>query len=122
MPRYVILDHDHPFPHWDFMIEAGDRLRTWRLHAAPTPGRIVRAEPLGDHRTAYLDYEGPVSDDRGRVIRWDAGTFAIVAESADELRLVLTGAVLIGTAALSRAEGEWLWEFAGRYASGGPVG
>jgi hypothetical protein len=75
MPRYVILEHDHPFLHWDFMLEAGAILNTWRLAAPPRPGGSVCAEPLGDHRTAYLDYEGPVSGGRGRVVRWDAGTF-----------------------------------------------
>ena len=65
MPRYVILDHDHPSRHWDFMLESGGVLRTWRLLAEPTAGGPIAAEPLGDHRIAYLDYEGPLSGDRG---------------------------------------------------------
>ncbi len=76
MPRFVILQHDHPTLHWDFMLEAGDCLRTWRLAGPPRAGAAVVAELLGDHRRAYLDYEGPVSGGRGTVIRWDAGTFS----------------------------------------------
>ncbi len=76
MPRYVILEHDFPSRHWDFMLESGDVLKTWRLAAPPQPGSAVAAEPSFDHRRAYLDYEGPVSGGRGTVTRWDAGTFS----------------------------------------------
>src|SRR5207302_8586838 len=91
MPRFVVLEHDHPFLHWDLMLEAGDVLRTWRLHAQPEPGRVVRAESLGDHRKAYLDYEGPVSRNRGTVKRWDAGTFDWQDDSTDRLVIRLAG-------------------------------
>jgi hypothetical protein len=46
MPRYVILTHDHPFQHWDLMLEDGGVLRTWRLLAEPAVGQSVRAEVL----------------------------------------------------------------------------
>jgi hypothetical protein len=75
MPRYVILTHDHPFPHWDFMLEREDSLATWRLLDEPAAGRTCRAEALPDHRLHYLDYEGPVSGGRGAVARWDVGTY-----------------------------------------------
>ena len=97
MPRYVILEHDHPALHWDFMLEAGDVLKTWRLAALPRPGAAVAAEPSFDHRRAYLDYEGPVSGGRGTVTRWDAGTFSW--EAADEgVAVWLDGARLRGRA------------------------
>lgn len=75
MPRYVILTHDHPFPHWDFMLEQERSLATWRLLDEPAAGRTCRAEALPDHRLHYLDYEGPVSGGRGVVARWDNGTY-----------------------------------------------
>lgn len=75
MPRFVILEHDHPERHWDLMLEDGAALRTWRLSGPPGEGP-VSAEPSFDHRLMYLDYEGPVSGGRGRVVRWDGGTFA----------------------------------------------
>jgi hypothetical protein len=88
MSRYVILMHDHPFLHWDLMLEDGNVLRTWRLLQVPAAGRTAKAEQLADHRLAYLDYEGPVSGGRGNVARWDHGTYdAIVAGRFDCLRL-----------------------------------
>ena len=110
MPRYVILEHDHPLPHWDFMIEAGARLRAWRLLDEPARGRPIRAEAIGDHRTAYLDYEGPVGGGRGRVSRWDAGTYEMRSASDDKLRLDLSGGRAAGLVTLTRAAGGlWTW-------------
>lgn len=111
MPRFVILDHDHPFPHLDFMIESGDRLRSWRLLGEPAPARTLAAEGIGDHRKDYLDYTGPVSGGRGRVERWDAGTFALNEETADEVRLTLWGDRIKGRVILRRREGDsWNWQ------------
>ncbi len=106
MPRYVVLEHDHPFLHWDFMLEAGTALRTWRLAAPPQPGTSVAAEPIGDHRAAYLDYEGPVSGGRGTVTCWDAGTFAWEGDVAVRLE----GGRLCCRARLDAAEGRWHFE------------
>ena len=87
MPRYVILEHDHPYLHWDLMLEADDVLQTWRLDMPPREaGCAIDATELADHRQAYLDYEGPVSGDRGMVRRWDAGVFEEEAESVPNLR------------------------------------
>jgi hypothetical protein len=74
VPRFVILAHDWPTPHWDLLLEAGPVLKAWRLLAEPGAGPVP-AEPNFDHRIAYLEYEGPVSGGRGTVTRWDAGTF-----------------------------------------------
>jgi hypothetical protein len=96
MPRFVILEHDWPARHWDFLLEAGPVLRAWRLLAEPGPEVAVPAEPNADHRVLYLDYEGPVSGDRGRVSRWDAGTFEWVADEPDRVVVELRGARLAG--------------------------
>lgn len=82
MPRYVILEHDWPEQHWDFMLEAGPVLETWKLSAAPAPGISIPAEKSFDHRLMYLDYEGPISGDRGTVIRWDAGSYEMLSETS----------------------------------------
>jgi hypothetical protein len=109
MPRFVILEHDHPSLHWDFMIEVGDVLRTWRLSEPPTPGHVVPAEPSFDHRPFYLDYEGPVSGDRGTVKRWDAGTYRVVDEAPGRLLLHLEGGTLSGQVALEREVDAACW-------------
>jgi hypothetical protein len=108
MPRFVVLEHDHPELHWDLMLEAGDVLRTWRLHAPPAPGAAVRATASLDHRPAYLDYEGPVSGGRGHVRRWDAGTFTWEEDKEDRITVLLDGKRLRGRGRLGRgAGGEW---------------
>jgi DNA polymerase Ligase (LigD) len=106
VPRFVVLTHDHPHPHWDLMLEAGGRLRTWRLERPPMAGESVAAQAIGDHRTAYLDYEGPVSGGRGTVARWDAGTYAVESEEEGRLRLRLEGGRLSGPAELRRDGGD----------------
>lgn len=107
MPRFVILAHDWPAPHWDLLFEAGPVLKSWRLLAEPGPGRTVPAEPNFDHRLAYLDYEGPVSGGRGTAARWDAGTFTGDVGGPDGWEVRLEGERLRGTARMSRTEGGW---------------
>lgn len=71
--RFVILTHDWPFLHWDLMLEVDDSLLTWRVLSEPQIGVELRIEPSPNHRKAYLDYEGPVSGERGCVSQWDFG-------------------------------------------------
>jgi hypothetical protein len=108
MARFVILEHDHPHLHWDLMIEVGDVLRTWRLAAPPTSREAIAATALGDHRVLYLDYEGPLSDNRGSVSRWDAGDFSWQTHEPDRLAVHLRGGRVQGTAVLIQVQGkEW---------------
>ncbi len=74
--RFVVLQHDSPKGrHWDFMLEHEGKLRTWALAQPPDSAGPIPAELLPDHRLAYLEYEGPISGDRGNVHRWDKGTY-----------------------------------------------
>jgi hypothetical protein len=109
MPRYVILEHDHPVLHWDFMLEAGDVLRTWRLDQPPQSGQRVAASPSFDHRLLYLDYEGPLSGNRGRVVQWDRGEYEDVPAEGGKLQVRLRGRKLMGTVVLE-PEGNLLFE------------
>jgi hypothetical protein len=118
MPRYVILEHDFPALHWDFMLEAGDVLKAWRLAAPPQPGGAVAAEPSSDHRRAYLDYEGPVGGGRGTVTRWDAGTFSW-EEAAEGVAVRLAGARLRGRARVE-ADGAGGWRLVVEDATASP--
>jgi hypothetical protein len=116
MPRYVILQHETPSPerglvHWDFMLERDGILRTWALAEQPRLQREIAADELPDHRLAYLDYEGPISGDRGAVTRWDAGEYQLGIEFADELQISLKGQKLSGAVLLRRAEEPHRWRF-----------
>ncbi len=96
MTRFVILEHDWPERHWDFMLEMGESLRTWRLERFPEQDLWIQATPLPDHRLAYLDYEGPVSGNRGSVVRREAGEYRLTADFPLELWAEVTGQTLVG--------------------------
>lgn len=96
MPRFALLEHDHPTLHWDFLLEAGPDLWTWRLDANPQTLAACRAVRIADHRSMYLDYEGPVSGDRGKVKRIAAGEFAWVEDLPGRIVVELRGAALSG--------------------------
>ncbi len=103
MPRFVILHHQFPAghdraTHWDWMLESGEILRTWAVSDPPDTGGLMACEatPLPDHRLHYLDYQGPVSNDRGSVTQWDAGSYELLAEAGDSLRIRLHGQKMHG--------------------------
>jgi hypothetical protein len=121
MPRFVLLEHDHPFLHWDLMLEAGDVLLTWRLLAPPEPGKPIQAEALSGHRLAYLDYEGPVGGNRGRVIRRDRGTFTWLERQAERVEAELAGEVVQGRLVLARDDEKWQALFKGPFSGAGPA-
>lgn len=89
--------------HLDWMFEAGKSLRTWALDLSelgkqrwPAPGEKIPDDvtsiamtALPDHRSAYLRYEGRISECRGSVRRIFEGQFVTVDQSIDryELRL-----------------------------------
>ncbi len=109
MPRFVVLEHHWNGVHWDFMLESADALKTWALEQTPDQPGPIRARQLPDHRTMYLDYEGPISGNRGHVIRWDRGHYhgTIGTES---VVVELEGDRIRGTAYLRRVDGD-VWEF-----------
>lgn len=107
MPRFALLEHDRPHRHWDFFLEVGPVLKAWRLLSEPAPGIDIPAEPIGDHRSIYLDYEGPLSGDRGSVRRWDGGTFEWV--TAEPPVVQLWGVRFQGRVSLSRSAAGWRW-------------
>ncbi len=107
MPRFAILHHDWPTPHWDLLLEDGDALLSWRLLAEPKLGTSIPAERTADHRRLYLDYEGPVSGGRGSVTRWDAGTFDWIERSADAMTMTMQGTKITGRWRLIRDGDRW---------------
>jgi hypothetical protein len=97
MARFVVLQHDHPDQlHWDFMLDQGESLATWSLPLPPASEHVLPARSLADHRREYLSYEGPVSDDRGTVVRWDEGHFQWVERTAQRVVVDIRGKKIIG--------------------------
>lgn len=113
MPRFVILRHETPADaerpsHFDLMFEAGGELRTWAVDRLPTAeGPPAIATPLPPHRLAYLQYEGPVSGNRGTVRRVTSGSYRLLQESEGRLELRVESPGLIGTLVFD-ADQVWL--------------
>lgn len=85
--RHTLLDGDE---HLDWFLErrpGEDRLLAFRLRDRPDQPGSVPAQQLPDHRRAYLDYEGPLSDGRGSVARLEAGVCQVVQPDPDTLRV-----------------------------------
>ena len=85
MGRYAVLNHqvNHEISassdrqdHFDLLLEFADVLVTWELSVwLPTETQSIRRLP--DHRLVYLDYQGPISNNRGSVTRVDQGQFEL---------------------------------------------
>lgn len=137
MLRYSILFHDHPAPHWDLFLDPDGLalLWSWRLPAPPDsplavelppdaklpraakfPAKIAAARQP-DHRRLYLDYEGPVSGNRGTVTLWDRGEYELLPGSETQaplacLHIRCRGARLTGKILLNQSHGtDWTLEY-----------
>jgi DNA polymerase Ligase (LigD) len=139
MPRFVLLLHECPrgvprATHCDLMVEFAGTLRTWAVEQLPrTWGGLIDttteeaeyslpvagsergvATRLDDHRLDYLDYEGPVSRDRGTVRRLDAGTVEVVVDLPATCEMRITSGRLRGHLKLTRqgeSSDQWLVAF-----------
>jgi hypothetical protein len=120
MPRYVILYHQQSsaeadLTHWDLMLETAGALRTWQIHQYPVPNQQLAATPLPDHRLDYLQYEGPVTGNRGQVSQWDGGNYEGTVPTKRELFSVrLKGGAFCGTLTLQphpKHQGSWQVQF-----------
>lgn len=112
--RFVILLHRlGDGEHWDLMIERGDVLATWQLARNPlTPGPWpIPARRIGNHRKAYLQYEGPLTQNRGSVTRIESGTAKLTEHGPTRHNIQFTGAELAGEFILTRiAHDEWTFD------------
>ncbi|MCE9524843.1 MAG: hypothetical protein K8R36_02165, partial [Planctomycetales bacterium] len=64
-----------------------------------------------DHRLAYLEYEGPVSGNRGTVSRVEEGEYHAVEQTEVYLRYQIAGKLIDGMLTLRRDEkspGSWM--------------
>jgi len=92
MPRFTISHHtgSKDGDHYDLMLEHGDGLRTWRLVNTAFQAFQV-ARQIKEHRKTYLDFEGEISGERGRVKIWDTGTYTIDEWKDDRIQVALVG-------------------------------
>lgn len=104
MPRFVILEHTWDGVHWDLMLESEGSLATWAIDAPIVHNAQLPARALAPHRLDYLDYEGPISGERGSVKRVDEGTYAIRLWTPDRVVIDLRGRHTTGVAELTKAE------------------
>ncbi|KKL26949.1 hypothetical protein LCGC14_2390140 [marine sediment metagenome] len=108
--RFVIQFHHAPDgEHYDLMLELADVLATWRLADSPAelaPGGRLDARALGDHRKAYLSYQGAVSGGRGTVRIAEEGTYRLAAREDDRWIFELQGRRITGSFELTRLEGD----------------
>ena len=89
--RYVIQKHTRGEDvHWDLMLEDNGRLTTWQVPVDPRtilngiPVKIVRIQ---DHDLRFLQYEGPVQNNTGKVKLADYGTYLIQSKTQNALIL-----------------------------------
>lgn len=111
MTRYAILEHRQGNQvHWDFFLQRGAVLQAWRLEEPPQPNTTMQCSSAPDHRLVYLDYEGPLSGDRGHVKRWDWGEYRLELDTPTAIAITVTGHRLLGSLELERdTPGETQW-------------
>jgi len=111
--KFVIQQHSTALGvHWDFMLELGDILQTYRLDKAPqqliqNPANAVK---IFDHPLKFLTYQGPVNKGRDSVCIIETGTYKMVHQAHDRIELDLNGKILKGKFTLSHIEGD-NWQF-----------
>jgi hypothetical protein len=84
--RFVVLHHvGFGEAHFDLMVESlpGGNLLTWRCKSWPPTGG-ASAQRIGEHRSAYLEFEGALSDNRGSVSRVDSGNCTLLRAASGE--------------------------------------
>jgi bifunctional non-homologous end joining protein LigD len=112
--RFVIQEHTTGTDvHWDFMLELGGILQTYRLDKAPSEALhlAVNATKIFDHPLKFLTYQGPVNKGRGNVRIAESGTYKMVHQAHDRIELDLSGKILKGKFTLTHIEGD-NWQFA----------
>ena len=107
MSRFVLLRHEVPPEfgrpsHFDLMLQSGSSLLTWEIDQVPLSKQSVKAVQLPNHRLLYLDYEGPISDNRGEVRRVDQGTCYVEHQTVDCVIAHIAGQTLRGAILLDR--------------------
>jgi hypothetical protein len=105
------------------MLEADEVLWTWELRELPaawqtdqpqlevSPIIAISATRLADHRLAYLDYEGLLTNGRGSVSRQMSGDYQLLENTAQRTVVRLTAEKLQTTVELAETSQLGLWKF-----------
>jgi hypothetical protein len=114
MFRFVILHHVRAEPgashyDWLFEIDGDGPLQTWAVDQAISAEHAcdVPCRSLAPHRREYLNYEGPISGDRGVVSQWEVGTFGLLEQGPDFFRAALCGSRLSGRVEFVVCDQQW---------------
>ncbi len=131
---FVVQQHAAARLHYDVRLEAGGALKSWAVPRGPSydPAVRRRAVMTEDHPLAYAAFEGVIPRGQygaGRVVVWDAGTFApevgdareplfasraeaeramAAGLAAGKLSVRLRGRKLKGSWAFVKTSGDWL--------------
>jgi hypothetical protein len=109
MPSFVVLLHETPpgyarATHFDLMLECGAGLLTWAVPELPTRNTPMEADRLPDHRPVYLEFEGPLSGDRGVVRPVASGEFDWIEHQPTRIVVQLRGESLRGRLVIEQAD------------------
>ena len=88
--RFSIAKHEMPanssrHSHFDLFLESEGTLMTWELTSLLTSQNNQVVRRLANHRLVYLDFQGPLSDDRGTVKLVDTGSLEWVTLESERL-------------------------------------
>ncbi|UCD29228.1 MAG: hypothetical protein JSV03_01735 [Planctomycetota bacterium] len=104
--------------HWDFMFDMGELLATWQFRQDPCTleesdvSSPLQVRRLKDHRRDYLEYQGPISGDRGHVTRVLQGEYELVDRQPGSWTFRLAGGGFRGTYQLTvMADTADMWEW-----------
>ena len=101
--RYVVHRHHATRLHWDVRLEMRGILASWAVPNGPPleAGKRRLAVHTEDHPIEYLTFQGVIPDGygAGSMSIWDTGTYELLEEKDNELKLRFKG---------RRLDGEWV--------------
>jgi bifunctional non-homologous end joining protein LigD len=103
--RFVVQEHKKESEmHWDLMLEADEILQTYRLEIEPY--KLISQQSMAvrifDHPLKFLTYEGSVNKGKGSVRIVESGTYEVLSEEKENIKLILHGQILEGTLVFTR--------------------
>jgi bifunctional non-homologous end joining protein LigD len=101
--RYVVHRHHATRLHWDVRLEMRGILASWAVPNGPPleAGKRRLAVHTEDHPIEYLTFHGVIPDGygAGSMTIWDTGTYELIEEKPNELKIRMKG---------GRLDGEWV--------------